>query len=267
MRLFSSREASRSSVRLGKPVPEPSTTVECLILFGYKGTIYPVNPKADEIYGVRSYASVMDTPEVPELASDLPRPGPGHSRLWRVIGRNPPGGHHQPGFSDADSQGKALQARSRGWPVRPACASWGPNTWALQQLLTLYQRLSSISGYLEVVPTAVIGPTGVVKVAANQFAYGQAWGRRPIGHRNICDCFRRCLELLRRRSADRVSSVHMEGMLGDGSSSKRVKDNTAKTGSVLKTGRTAAGAKAALSHTGMLAGEDEVNDAAFSEAG
>jgi acetate---CoA ligase (ADP-forming) len=35
---------------------------------GFKGDIYPINPKAREIYGHKAYASVKDLPKVPELA-------------------------------------------------------------------------------------------------------------------------------------------------------------------------------------------------------
>lgn len=39
-----------------------------LLAFGYRGRIYPVNPKAQEISGLRCYPSVRDLEEVPELA-------------------------------------------------------------------------------------------------------------------------------------------------------------------------------------------------------
>ncbi|RLA94075.1 MAG: acetyl CoA synthetase, partial [Deltaproteobacteria bacterium] len=39
-----------------------------LIEWGYTGRIYPVNPKADEILGLKVYPSIEDLPEVPDLA-------------------------------------------------------------------------------------------------------------------------------------------------------------------------------------------------------
>ncbi len=35
---------------------------------GFKGNIYPINPKATQIYGYRAYPSVLDLPETPDLA-------------------------------------------------------------------------------------------------------------------------------------------------------------------------------------------------------
>ena len=34
----------------------------------FTGTIYPINPHASEIGGIRCYASILDVPEVPDLA-------------------------------------------------------------------------------------------------------------------------------------------------------------------------------------------------------
>lgn len=43
------------------------TVLANVIESGYKGNIYPINPKASEIYGYKAYPSVLDTPEVPDL--------------------------------------------------------------------------------------------------------------------------------------------------------------------------------------------------------
>ena len=40
-----------------------------LLKLGYPGKIYPVNPKADEILGLKSYPSVSALPEVPEMVT------------------------------------------------------------------------------------------------------------------------------------------------------------------------------------------------------
>ena len=36
--------------------------------FGYKGPIYPINPKADEVRGIKSYGSILDVEEQVDLA-------------------------------------------------------------------------------------------------------------------------------------------------------------------------------------------------------
>lgn len=44
------------------------TVLANVIESGFKGNIYPINPKASQIQGCKAYASVMDLPEVPDLA-------------------------------------------------------------------------------------------------------------------------------------------------------------------------------------------------------
>ena len=42
--------------------------LENLMSVGYKGKPFPVNPNAGEIMGVKAYPTVLDIPEVPDLA-------------------------------------------------------------------------------------------------------------------------------------------------------------------------------------------------------
>ncbi len=39
-----------------------------LLKYEYKGAIYPINPKADEILGVKAYPSILDVPGEVDLA-------------------------------------------------------------------------------------------------------------------------------------------------------------------------------------------------------
>ncbi len=54
--------ASTSPAKLGY------TVLANVIESGFRGNIYPINPKASQIYGYKTYPSVMDLPEVPDLA-------------------------------------------------------------------------------------------------------------------------------------------------------------------------------------------------------
>src|SRR5580692_11587219 len=42
--------------------------------FGFPGTVYPVNPRNDEVHGYRCYARLSDLPAVPDLAIVVVRP-------------------------------------------------------------------------------------------------------------------------------------------------------------------------------------------------
>ena len=41
--------------------------VEMMLRYGYKGRIYPINPNAHEICGLKVYSSVTEVPETAEL--------------------------------------------------------------------------------------------------------------------------------------------------------------------------------------------------------
>ena len=43
--------------------------------YGFKGTIYPVNPKSEIVHGLKAYASIKDIPDPVDLAAiTLPAP-------------------------------------------------------------------------------------------------------------------------------------------------------------------------------------------------
>ena len=60
------------SVAIVGAAREPGKTgrfvLDNVLAGGYTGVVYPVNPKADEIAGIKCYPSVTDLPETPELA-------------------------------------------------------------------------------------------------------------------------------------------------------------------------------------------------------
>jgi len=50
-----------------KPGKVGNTVLQNIIAFGFKGKIYPVNPKYEEILGLRTYPSLKDVPDVPDV--------------------------------------------------------------------------------------------------------------------------------------------------------------------------------------------------------
>lgn len=86
---------------------------------------------------------------------------------------------------------------------------------------------------------------------------------------NMCDVdIAECLEYLGDDHGSRVIAIHMEGMpRGRGLVAALLRVAPRKPVVVLKVGRTAEGSRAVASHTGSLAGEDRVYEAAFRQAG
>ena len=98
---------------------------------GYTGTIYPVNPKGGEFFGLQAYTSLDELPEAPDLA--LLAVG-GHQvapMLRAVRAQGHPGRHRHRGRLLRDRRERAPRpsARSPGSPPRAGSPSWAPTAW------------------------------------------------------------------------------------------------------------------------------------------
>ncbi|MBN2256084.1 MAG: acetate--CoA ligase family protein [Deltaproteobacteria bacterium] len=243
--------------------------VETMVRYGYKGKVYPVNPKATEIYGRKAYPSVLDIPETADLAII----SVGRDRVFPLFEECVRTGIKRvviisQGFADADQRGKELQDQIVNLARENGVRIVGPNTMGL---LNNYARFTT--GFVDLPvperfsPVSLIAQTGYIQVASVDHAY-RSWGKAvDIG--NSCDIhFVDALEYFADDPETKVIAVHMEGMKRGAKFLEIASKVTVKKPIVvLKTGRTGAGAKAALSHTGSLVGEDSVFDAAFDRTG
>jgi acyl-CoA synthetase (NDP forming) len=243
--------------------------VETMVRYGYRGRIYPVNPKASEICGRKAYASVLNIPE----AVDLAVISVGRDRVLPLFDECIRSGIKRvviisQGFADADHRGTELQEQIVALARENGVRIVGPNTMGL---LNNYIRLTT--GFIDMPvpeqfsPVSLIAQTGYIQVASVDHAY-RGWGKAvDIG--NTCDVdIIDTLEYFADDPETKVIAVHMEGMKrGREFLEIASKVTVKKPIVVLKTGRSDAGAEAALSHTGSLVGEDSVFDAAFDRAG
>ncbi|MFB3925600.1 MAG: acetate--CoA ligase family protein [Syntrophales bacterium] len=243
--------------------------VEMMLRYGYRGRIYPINPKADQICGLKVYSSVAEVPE----AADLAIISVGRDNVVEAFTQCIQSGIRRviiisQGFSDADEHGRKLQSEIAGLARSSGTRVLGPNT-----LGTLNNFRNFSTGFVDLKKpekapaVSLIAQTGVLHVGSQEFSY-HAWGKAlDIG--NACDVdFVDSLEYFGDDPETRVIVLHMEGVLrGRDFLEKAAQISRRKPIVVFKTGRSKAGARAALSHTGSLVGEDEINDAAFSRAG
>ena len=243
--------------------------VEMMLRYGYKGRLYPINPKADQICGLKAYSSVVEVPETADLA--IISVGRDHviealkacirsGIRWVII--------ISQGFSDADQHGRELQKEISRLARESGVRILGPNT-----LGTMNNFRDFSTGFIDlpkpekVPPVSLVAQTGVLQVASQDFSY-HTWGKAlDIG--NACDVdFVDALEYFGADPETRVIVLHMEGVIRGRDFLETASRITFKKPIIVfKTGRSKAGARAALSHTGSLVGEDEINDAAFSRAG
>ncbi|VUT24179.1 MAG: succinyl-CoA synthetase subunit alpha [Candidatus Methanolliviera sp. GoM_oil] len=235
-----------------------------LINYGFEGKIYPINPKADEILGIKTYPHIRKVPgdvdlgvvitprsAVPARVKECTEKG---VRAVIIIAQ---------GFADSDSEGRMLQEETVRIARRGKTRIIGPNTFGV---INAYNGFSTALPHfeLETTPVGVISQSGIFFVGLSDIIFGKA-----IDVGDCCDIdFADSLAYFEDDHDIRVVLLHMEG-ISDGQkffkAAKRT--STKKPLVVLKSGRSERGGKAAQSHTGSIVGKDEVYDAVFKAAG
>jgi acetate---CoA ligase (ADP-forming) len=252
-----------------KTGPGAYNGVEMMLRYGYTGRIYPINPQADEICGLQTFPSVACVPEVADLA--IISVGRDHvlpafqqcieAGIRRVI-------IITQGFSDADRRGHEMQTQISRLARESGVRVIGPNTLGVVNNFRSFSTgFIDLPRPVKVFPVSLITQSGILQVAAKDFS-GNMWGKSlDIGNASDVD-FVDALEYFGADPETRVIVLYMEGFLRGRKFMKAAsRISLSKPIIVFKTGRTTAGARAALSHTGSLVGEDEINDAAFRRAG
>ena len=242
--------------------------LEMLLRYGYEGKIFLVHPQAPKILGYQAYARVEDLPETPELAViSLAR-----DRVVPVVEECLAQGMRRfvvisQGFADADPQGRELQAELVSLIRSHQALLVGPNTMGSLNAFTGFTTaFVDVPRENNPPPVTLVAQSGALQVGSESFT-GPLGKALDLG--NAADVgFAEVLAYLEHDPETRIIILHMEGLVQGRKFleiARRV--NREKPILVLKTGRSAAGAQAALSHTGSLVGEDAVFDAAFRRAG
>ncbi|ALC19539.1 acetate--CoA ligase family protein [Streptomyces pristinaespiralis] len=239
-----------------------------LIDGGFPGDIHPVNPKADDILGRKAYKSVMDVPGEPDVAV-FAIPAKFVASALEEVGRKgiPNAVLIPSGFAETGEH--ELQAEIVAIAERYGVRLLGPNiygyysTW--QDLCATFCTPYDVKGGV-----ALTSQSGGIGMAILGFARTTRTGVSAIvGLGNKSDLDED--DLLTWFGEDpntQCIAMHLED-LKDGRAFVEAARETVrkKPVVVLKAGRTAAGAKAAGSHTGALAGDDAVYDDVLRQAG
>ncbi|MFD4702990.1 acetate--CoA ligase family protein [Streptomyces niveus] len=239
-----------------------------LIDGGFAGEIYPVNPKADDILGRKAYKSVMDVPGEPDVAI-FAIPAKFVAGALAEVGRkNIPNAVLIPsGFAETGEH--ELQQEIVTIAEENGIRLLGPNiygyysTW--QDLCATFCTPYDVKGGV-----ALTSQSGGIGMAILGFARTTRTGVSAIvGLGNKSDLDED--DLLTWFGEDdntHCIAMHLED-LKDGRAFVEAARATVpkKPVVVLKAGRTAAGAKAAGSHTGALAGDDAVYEDILRQSG
>ncbi len=242
---------------------------------GYRGEIFPVNPRAEEIQGLRAYPTLQAIGRPVDLAvfavpaslvdaaiDDAIAAGVRSAVLFSA------------GYAEIGEQGAAAQARLTARVQAAGMPVIGPNCLGVMNVREgLYATFS---------PAPAIGPVkpGHIGLASQSGAFG-AYAytlarERGIGLSvwvstgNEADVqLADCIAWMARDPDTHVIMAYMEGCR-DGERLRRalsMAHAARKPVVVVKVGRTPLGAQAAQSHTAALAGDDVVYDAVFRQYG
>jgi acetyltransferase len=246
--------------------------VKNLIDFGYKGSIYPISLKADEILGIKAYKSILDVPGnvdvvhmvipskfVPQAVDEC-----GDKGVKFVILN---GG----GFAEVGPEGAAIQEDCLAKAKKHGIRIFGPNC---QGIINTDPDVRAYCNFTFTRPDpgsiSIVALSGGVAEAIHQAFSEMGIGTRMYASNgNACDItIPEILSYYGDDDGTRVILLYVEGLRDPETFLEVAREVAAKKPILaMKAGRTEEGAKAAASHTGGLAKEDLATDLIFEKTG
>ncbi|OFZ87775.1 MAG: hypothetical protein A2V78_09200 [Betaproteobacteria bacterium RBG_16_64_18] len=252
------------------PRKDGNVIVNNIINSEFRGAIYPVNPTADEVLGRKAYASLKDIPGEVDLAviiipakfcvqamEDCASKG-----VKAVI-------IESMGFTEIGAPGKKIQDRIEAIANKAGIRVMGPNCTGV-----VSRDISTTFFPIKDVPrgnVVMIGQSGLLAAGmASDIVVNQS-----LNINKICSIGNKCdvnendlLEYFGNDEQTEVISLYLESIADGRNFVKIARKVTAKKPVILLNGgRSEAGAKAAMSHTGSIASNARIVDAAIRQTG
>ncbi|WP_423460404.1 acetate--CoA ligase family protein [Ottowia sp. VDI28] len=249
--------------------------VQLLRKYGYAGDIFPINPKAGTIQGLQAYASILDTPQAPDLAI-LAVPASATLQAVRDCASRGVRGVVvlSSGFAEAGPEGVALQAEMVRAAREHGMRLLGPNC------LGVVNVVDKLVGSFSIALEQSMPPAGQVGIVSQSGNIG-SFTMRNMADRGLgVSCFIATGNEADVDVADGIAALAMDPTTriilccmetcrnaGRLITALNMAREQQKPVIVLKIGATEQGQAAAASHTGALMGSDAVFDAVFRRYG
>ncbi|MDB5852022.1 MAG: 6-carboxyhexanoate-CoA ligase [Herminiimonas sp.] len=249
--------------------------VSLLRKFGYAGDIYPVNPNAPEVQGLKCYPSLQSIGKPVDMVVLAVPASLAQAALEDAAAAGAKSAvMFTSGYAETGPDGVLQQQRLAALATQNGIRLLGPNCLGFMNVR------QSIYATFSPAPNAGLvraGPVGMVSQSGAFGAYAYSMAReRGLGlsywittgneaDLDVADC----IMWLVADEDTRVIMVYLEGCR-DGDKLKHALSAARAAGKpvvVTKVGRTGSGAEAAASHTAALAGNDAVYDALFQQYG
>ena len=238
---------------------------------GFGGKVYPINPNAEEILGLKAYKSVLDIKEKIDSAI-ISVPAGAVAGVLEECGKKGikgvvliTGGFAETGHADEEKKIADIANKYGMALIGPNCMGViTPATRVDSVFLPIYKlgrpRVGGISFISQsgAVGGCIVDLAARAGIGMSKFvSYGNA---AVVDESDL-------LEYLAHDKETQIIVVYLEGVKDGRRMLATMKEITKKKPIVvIKAGRSAEGAKAALSHTGSLAGAAEAYHAAFKQA-
>jgi acetyltransferase len=237
---------------------------------GFKGRIYAINPRRDQVQGEKAYSSLEEIDEAIDLAV-IATPAPGIPGIVESCGEH---GIRMvlilsAGFRETGAEGRKLEDRVIQLARRYGIRIMGPNCLGIIRpdigLNITFGHNNALPGNL-----ALVSQSGAICTAILDWAEKNDIGFSAVVSTGIAADldFGDYLDYLISDPRTKAILLYIEGIKNSRSfmsslrAAARIKPVIA-----LKVGRHAAGAAASMSHTGALVGSDETFSAALSRSG
>lgn len=245
--------------------------VKNLVHQGYKGKIYPVNPKAANLYKLKCYSNILEIKSKVDLAVVVVPSGIVPTVLQEIAKKKVPGvivisaGFKEVGNFDLENQVREICLKNNIALVGPNC------------LGVINPEIKMNASFATIMPPtgniAFISQSGALCTAILDYAQ-----KLDIGFSKFVSVGNKALlsedqlfDYLAKDKKTKVVAMYVEQLTNAPALIKAARKLThgknPKPVIAIKSGRTSAGASASASHTGALAGNDAAYEALFAQAG
>ncbi len=242
---------------------------------GYRGTLYPVNPGERSISSVRSFATITDIPDSIDMAIIILQPRLALQAVEQAI-RKDVGGIVivSAGFREVGLEGREIEDKIVAACREAGVRLVGPNCLGVINPVELVRLNASFSAIMpQPGNISFISQSGALCTSVLDFAAERDFGFSKfisIGNKADVDELD-ILRYLRDDHDTEVVMLYLEELRRGPEFIEEVRNITSGDRPIpilaIKSGRTSAGAAAAASHTGSLAGSEAVYDAIFKQSG